>query len=297
MKEQQEIKTDPEFSSLIPPISEDEFKELEESIKREGSRDALVVYKGSILDGHNRYKICQEHKIDFKTIEVPGIKNRDEAMLWIIRNQLGRRNLTTWQKALLALKLKPLIEKEALKRQKGGKVVLKSEQGRTIEKVAEIAGVSKDTIWKVDNIHNLIEKGQISESIKENLETGRSSINEVHKKLKNKVVPGIQLELEGIKEPTPITELVTNVGAKARSLTNNLSLLNSKIQKIKIERDDNRFWNAKFFYSLIYLYQELEWFRTGEELDDQEAMDKWKDWLPESSKKTPPSNQMKEEKK
>ena len=130
MKEQQEIKIDSEFQSLIPLISDEESKELEKSITKEGCRDDLIIYKGLILDGHNRYKICREHKIDFKTVEVTGVKNRDQAKLWIIRNQLARRNLTTYQKAQMALKLKPLIEKRAKEKQReaGGAVPKKSDK-------------------------------------------------------------------------------------------------------------------------------------------------------------------------
>lgn len=301
MTEKQELKIDSEFQSLIPPISDDEFNELEESIKKEGCRDALVIYKGLILDGHNRYKICQKLEIMPKTVEVTGVKNRDEAKLWIIRNQLARRNLTTYQKAQMALKLKPLIEKRAKEKQReaGGAVPKKSDKPPidTLQELSKIGGVSRDTIHKVDKINELIEKGQIHESIKENLETGKASINEVCKELIKKVMPEKQLVLDGMNEMETLSELITNVGTKVRSLTKNLFLLNLNIQKLKIKRDDNRFWKASFFYDLMYLYLVLEEFRTGEEIDEQEIMDRWEKWLPEPSEETPPKKLFKENKK
>ena len=301
MTEKKATKIDPEFSSLIPPISDDEFKELETSIKKEGCRDALVVYKGSILDGHSRYKICTEHGIDFKLVNVKGVNNRDEAKLWVIRNQLARRNLTTWQKAQMALKLKSLIEKKAKEKQReaGGAVPKKSDKPPvdTLQVLSKVGGVSRDTINKVEQIHKLIEKGLIPESIKINLETGKSSIHEVWKKHAKKEMPKTQMELVGINESKTISELITKIGAKARSLTSDFHYLNGSLHQLNIKKDDTRFWNAKFFQSLMYLYLVLEEFRTGEEIEEQEIMDRWKKWLHEPSEETPPKKQFKENKK
>ena len=60
------IKIDKEFESLIPPLSEDEFRQLEENCVKEGIRDALVVWKVPngdqiLIDGHNRWKISADH--------------------------------------------------------------------------------------------------------------------------------------------------------------------------------------------------------------------------------------------
>jgi len=60
------LKINKNFQNIIPPLSKDEFKELENSIKEEGCRDALIVWKGTIVDGHNRYVICNKHDIGFK---------------------------------------------------------------------------------------------------------------------------------------------------------------------------------------------------------------------------------------
>ena len=82
---------DPEFQSLLPPLSDEEFKQLEENIKTDGYRESLKVWNGIIVDGHQRFRICQENNIPFKTEEI-GFTDRDEAAEWIIRNQFGRRN-------------------------------------------------------------------------------------------------------------------------------------------------------------------------------------------------------------
>ena len=63
---------DPEFESLIPPLAEDEYRGLEESILADGVRDALVVWRayGILLDGHNRKRICDKHGIDYPVKEI-----------------------------------------------------------------------------------------------------------------------------------------------------------------------------------------------------------------------------------
>jgi N6-adenosine-specific RNA methylase IME4 len=96
------IHVDKEFASLIPPLSADELAGLEASIKAEGCRDALVVWKtGSILlDGHNRKRICDRMKFVYETTEID-LPDRDSAKDWIETNQLARRNLTAEQRALL----------------------------------------------------------------------------------------------------------------------------------------------------------------------------------------------------
>lgn len=86
------ITIDPEFRDLLPKPSAEERAHLERSLIHEGCRDPLVVWNGILLDGHNRYEICQREKLVFKTREVQ-LADRQCAELWIIANQLGRRNL------------------------------------------------------------------------------------------------------------------------------------------------------------------------------------------------------------
>ena len=102
---------DPEFEALIPASTAEEQAQLEKSLKREGCRDALIVWRNGrsylLLDGHTRYRICQKNDIKFeaKAISLP---NRDAAKAWIIKNQIGRRNLDASQRAMLAAVLATL---------------------------------------------------------------------------------------------------------------------------------------------------------------------------------------------
>ena len=96
------LKIDPEFQSQIPPLTDDEFKQLEENILKEGKLlSPLIVWNNTLVDGHNRYTILQKHpEIYFSTMPLR-FANREEALAWICKNQLGRRNLTPEQKKFL----------------------------------------------------------------------------------------------------------------------------------------------------------------------------------------------------
>lgn len=99
---------DPELKSLIAPLSADEYLLLEESVKKEGCRDALVLWKGqnTLLDGHNRFEIAKKNNIPFVTKELE-FADRLEVKAWIIRNQLGRR---AQQRKQIEKQLKELVE-------------------------------------------------------------------------------------------------------------------------------------------------------------------------------------------
>ena len=56
------LKIDPEFQNQIPPLTDDEYKQLEENILKEGKLlSPLIVWNNTLVDGHNRYAILQKH--------------------------------------------------------------------------------------------------------------------------------------------------------------------------------------------------------------------------------------------
>ena len=90
----EELKIDPEFEKVIPPISLAEFVQLEENILTEGQiLTPIAVWDGVIVDGHNRFKILQKHPHIPYTIKEMNFENRYEAIAWMCNQQLGRRNL------------------------------------------------------------------------------------------------------------------------------------------------------------------------------------------------------------
>src|SRR3990167_7937253 len=103
-----QLQVDLEFQGLIPSLTDDEKQSLEASLLSEGCRDALIVWQGVLVDGHNRYEICTKHGIGFKTSDKQ-FDNRESAKIWIIKNQFGRRNLSAFQRSELALELEGIF--------------------------------------------------------------------------------------------------------------------------------------------------------------------------------------------
>ena len=152
------MQINPKFKNLIPPLTPEEYKQLEENLLHDGVREPLVTWNDTLIDGHNRFEICSKHNIPYEVVDVI-FENEDKAVEWIIRNQFGRRNLTLMQRSELALLLEPLIREEAKKnyienvgRPKSDKLAQNSAPIKPIEtrnELAKIAGVSHDTIEKV----------------------------------------------------------------------------------------------------------------------------------------------------
>lgn len=170
------MRIDPEFKSLIPPLTTEEYAGLEESILAEGCRDALIVWGDILIDGHNRYEICTSHGIPFQTTEL-FFASRNDVIAWIIKNQFGRRNLPAYERARLALRLKPVIAERAKERMLNP--MQNSAQGTTRDEIATAAGVSHDTIAKVEKI-----EASARPEIKEQLRTGSISINQAYTEVK-----------------------------------------------------------------------------------------------------------------
>lgn len=144
---------DKEFQSLIPPLTAEEYAGLEESILSEGCRDALVVWGDTLIDGHNRYEICTKHGIPFDTVEMD-FPDRDAVMLWMMKNQLARRNLNTIQYIDIVSKCAESIQKKARERQAtstGGKnpqlmeIFPEAENKTSRDELGAMAGVSGKT--------------------------------------------------------------------------------------------------------------------------------------------------------
>lgn len=156
-----EFEIDPEFRRLIPPLDAAAKEELKLSLQRDGCRDKLTVCKLDgecvLLDGHNRYDICKENepRIPFETTEIT-VSDRTEAKIWIIKNQIGRRNLNESQRAMLAVALKDLYAEEAKLRQGTrtdlGKNIDESKLGRSAEKAGDDMGISHQTVMYAEKV-------------------------------------------------------------------------------------------------------------------------------------------------
>ncbi|MGE6212748.1 plasmid replication/partition related protein [Comamonas aquatica] len=105
----EEIVVLPELKAYIDPLTPDEHDALERSILDEGCRDALVLWGNVLVDGHNRFGICQKHGLPFKTIQNERFQNMEDIHLWMIDQHLGRRSVSDFQRGVLALRKREII--------------------------------------------------------------------------------------------------------------------------------------------------------------------------------------------
>ncbi|MDN3546186.1 MAG: plasmid replication/partition related protein [Roseateles asaccharophilus] len=100
-----------ELRVYIDPLTPDEYAALERSILAEGCRDALVLWGEILVDGHNRYSICSKHGLPFQTVQNTRFQSMEDVHLWMIDQHLGRRSVSDFQRGVLALRKKEILEK------------------------------------------------------------------------------------------------------------------------------------------------------------------------------------------
>ena len=143
-----ELKINPKFRDLIPPLSDKEYEQLEKNLLADGVRDPLVLWNDMLIDGHNRYRIALKHNLPFETI-TKEFADEDEASIWIMQNQLGRRNLSDFVRVEMAYKCEDAVKAKAKERQEasrfGGEGKIALTTGRASEELGKAAGVARKT--------------------------------------------------------------------------------------------------------------------------------------------------------
>jgi len=194
-----ELKINPVFRDLIQPLTAEEFKQLEDNVLKDGIRDAIVVWNDTIIDGHNRYQLAQEHGLEFSVHEV-NFESEDHAVLWIIDNQMGRRNLADFVKLELQQKRADVLYEQ------GRQVMSEASQeqtnrGNQYKKVEGLSTMDKPS--KTEPAHNTrdiiaeslnwgtgkVARGQYvikhaPEEVKQQLRAGDLSMNEAYNAVK-----------------------------------------------------------------------------------------------------------------
>ncbi|MBK1890662.1 hypothetical protein Undi14_11510 [Undibacterium sp. 14-3-2] len=146
--------------AYIDPLTEHEYAALERSILTEGCRDALVLWGEVLIDGHNRYAICQRHSIPFKTIQNDHFKDIEDVQLWMIDNHLARRSVSDFQRGMLALRKKEIISMRIKAQDESDTSgneetdvaipVVKPTQSR--QEIARVAGISSNAVLQIEKI-------------------------------------------------------------------------------------------------------------------------------------------------
>jgi hypothetical protein len=98
-----------DLKAYIDPLTPEEHASLERSLLAEGCRDALVLWGDVLVDGHNRYGICQKHGLPFQTVQNTRFQSMEDVHLWMIDQHLGRRSVSDFQRGVLALRKREIV--------------------------------------------------------------------------------------------------------------------------------------------------------------------------------------------
>ncbi|MBI3712455.1 MAG: hypothetical protein HY253_05760 [Burkholderiales bacterium] len=150
----------PQLRDYIDPLTQHEYLALERSLLKEGCRDALVLWQETLIDGHNRYAICQKHGIPFQTKQNDQFNSLEDVMLWMIDNHLARRSVSSFQRGVLALRKKDIIntrrkDKSSQEKAQEAELALKDPDPvpvETREEIAKVAGLSKPAVAQIEKI-------------------------------------------------------------------------------------------------------------------------------------------------
>lgn len=272
-----ELQIDEEFKNLLPPLSEDEFAGLEKRILEDGCVTTPIdVWNGVIVDGHNRYAICQKHALVCPTRERK-FDSRDAAKIWIYNNQKSRRNLEPGQKAALAIEQHEaeVREQARLRKVRHGNTApgrpkntgvpenpsvladsandtsVNTQEGRTTEILAKKAGVGESTVQRTLKVKR--ENPELYEKIK----TGETTAVTAYKKV---LAEAHQKDpAKSLRENKPIynrASLIAELKGSAEMLEESWkqSIAINKSMEVEISKqDENRLYSA-----IDRLYEAIE---------------------------------------
>ena len=189
-----DLKINPEYEALCTPLTTEEYESLKESIREEGLWMPLILNpEHEILDGHHRHRACNEvgrHWDDPNSI----MKRFSSKLLekkFVIETNLKRRQLSTLQKAEMALKLEPIEAELARQRQEAGKpTTLQSNDGKvvqrhkrtTLARVAKKVGLSPATYRRAKKVLE-----EAPEELIEWVKEGDLSITRAHRMINGPV--------------------------------------------------------------------------------------------------------------
>ena len=185
-----EIVVKEELKAYIDPLTADEHEALERSILAEGCRDALVLWNDVLVDGHNRYGICQKHGLPFQTVQNTRFQSMDDVHLWMIEQHLGRRSVSDFQRGVLALRKRDIlaerhrIEQAQLQRESDGEIADATPEGDedsppwapapkvSRAEMAREARLSSNQVTMIERIHK-----QVAPELVEAVKSGVISIS------------------------------------------------------------------------------------------------------------------------
>ena len=252
------IQIDEELEKLLPPLSKEDYNILEQSLLKNGFEQKfgrIKVWFGSegdtdnksigyIVDGHNRYRICQKHDIELNSwdFEAVFMNSKDEVIKWMYENQLARRNLSEMDKYDAVEKYSKLLNDMAKKNQSdGGKGLSNLTRINTRKEKARMAGTSDGNYYKLDQI-----KKSGNKEVIEKVRNKEISVDKAYRKIKNPPVKKVEI--------TPQQQI--------EKFDNRMNEIENKIASLKEEREELIRRRSLLFYSLdIKCHVKYRWIK------------------------------------
>jgi len=186
---------DPEFKALVPPLSAEEYEQLEQNIlEARKCYDPIVVWDGDVVEGYNRYGICIKHGIAFEVKEIK-LESREEAKLWILNNQLGRRNLNEAQRINTVLLKEEILRKIAKKNLSLGGGDKKSRSPLPKTRKPDIESINVQEVMATEaqvskgTLHNYTKvKEEASPELLASIQSGEVKIGTAHRMLTSEIL-------------------------------------------------------------------------------------------------------------
>jgi ParB-like chromosome segregation protein Spo0J len=243
-----EIKISSEYQALVPAQSGHEYQSLKQSINENGfwnSHPIVINSDGIILDGHHRYRACQELAIEPKTA-IMQFRDKLQEKLFVINSNLKRRHLNSFQRTELGLRSKSILQEIVKSNQSlGGKGVRNlTPLGRVDLEIGKLAGVSYDTVRKVELILN-----KNPQELLFRLRSGTESINGAH----NKIIKDQRRQELTIKAASKAITTIANCNDRFQLINNDFR----RVKELKDNSVDLIFTDPPYAEEDLSIYSDL----------------------------------------
>jgi hypothetical protein len=220
-----ELAIHPELETLCRALTPDEYASLEASLLAEGCREALAVWDDEgrqiLLDGHHRFKLCRQYDLPFDIVEISAVRSLLDAKIWVIQNQMARRNLTPYERAEKVLALEALLGERGKARQ-GARTDLCPTLDKGFESVDTLGAMAKAASLGRGTMHKakvISQSQEVDEPTKEALRRGERTIHSVYVELrppapKDEATP-LDTWLKAVRELCTLIDSVAEAGGVA----------------------------------------------------------------------------------
>ena len=186
-----DLKIDPDFKNLLPPLSKEEYTQLDRNISSKGFDEAypIIIWNKTIIDGHNRYEICKFHGIEDVPVVEKHYSSKEEAIAAIYALQIGRRNLTPEQTKYFTgkrLEAEKNVQRRSDKERDAetGRYIQKHQNdafgnGKTSERIAKEIGKSSAYVERSEQFAKGLDAAdEVDPDIKQDVLTGKIKVTQ-----------------------------------------------------------------------------------------------------------------------